>query len=262
MGNVTDLVGDNCSVNKAIAARICCGFVGCAGHRFMLAMNEIIEEQMDSVNVVNAIMKKLSNLIPITKLRHLIALTAITYNQTRWTTTYGMLDRYIKIKKYIAHPDFHDVHILLPNSKTEENITELYSLLKALGRVTIALQKENIEISTVRHIFDEVIRDFPRTEHRLSEAVTNVQNSVFQYGLLKIRQGQLSRMTRKEKDATKMFTKMVQSCQKVSHTALLNAPARSGKKKFWKFFYLPGRLLRLAYFQYLRTALFHSSICL
>lgn len=49
MKNVIALIADNCSVNKSISNIREVPLLGCASHRFQLAVNEILEEYMVDV---------------------------------------------------------------------------------------------------------------------------------------------------------------------------------------------------------------------
>lgn len=72
--NVVALIGDNCSVNKAFARRFGISFIGCASHRFNLALVEFLEDYSEIVGSVTSLMKTLRNLIPSARLRKLTPL--------------------------------------------------------------------------------------------------------------------------------------------------------------------------------------------
>ena len=72
--NVVCLVGDNCNTNKALATIAKRPLVGCASHRFNLAVKDVLKDYHDVLSKINSIMKKLKNLIPSAKLRKLTPL--------------------------------------------------------------------------------------------------------------------------------------------------------------------------------------------
>lgn len=61
----------------------------------------------------------------------------------------------------------------------------MYSDLKKLNNVTLALQAENCTLSTVRYISDELIAEFPSTEPRLSPTASIAHNKKFDCGIIK-----------------------------------------------------------------------------
>ncbi len=55
--NVVALEGDNRSANKAFAIRVGCGFVGCASHRYNLAMKDILQEEQIVIQKVRELIR-------------------------------------------------------------------------------------------------------------------------------------------------------------------------------------------------------------
>ena len=51
--NIVSLTGDNCSNNKALANKLSCYFVGCASHRFNLAINDYIIQHETTIDMAN-----------------------------------------------------------------------------------------------------------------------------------------------------------------------------------------------------------------
>lgn len=76
MSNVVALIGDIVSTNKSLAVLCGCGFVGCASHRFNLAVKDVLNVHADLIDVVHKIMAKLRHLIPSAKLRSVDSLQA------------------------------------------------------------------------------------------------------------------------------------------------------------------------------------------
>lgn len=93
--NITAIVGDNCLVNTALPKLSNCFFVGCASHRYSLAVKDLLDGFEDEIYAVNSVMKKLKNPIPAAKLRRLTGLCAISRNVTRGSSVYAMLQRYL-----------------------------------------------------------------------------------------------------------------------------------------------------------------------
>jgi len=102
--HVVCIVCDNCSANKAISTKWKIPMVGCASHRFNLAVRLWIREYPGSEEALDAtLMGKASNVKAASALRELTAdvhgrmLAAKKQNVTRWTSTLKMVKRYLKI---------------------------------------------------------------------------------------------------------------------------------------------------------------------
>ncbi|ETI51039.1 hypothetical protein F442_05587 [Phytophthora nicotianae P10297] len=59
IANMVAIVADNMETNKAISRRISVLLIGCAAHRFNLAVRKWLEPQMHLIKKVSALMKKL-----------------------------------------------------------------------------------------------------------------------------------------------------------------------------------------------------------
>ena len=92
--DVVALIGDNVAVNKSFARNLGIPFIGCASHRFNLAVKDILEDNQLIISKVQSIMRKLSYQIPAANLRQFTHLRAVLNNETRWSSTYQMLKRY------------------------------------------------------------------------------------------------------------------------------------------------------------------------
>ncbi len=84
---------DNCSRNRLFVSLSGKHFVGCASHRFNLALQEIITEHGTLRNKVNDLMKKLEAPIAAAKVRKCTNLRAKRRNVTRWFSVFEMLKR-------------------------------------------------------------------------------------------------------------------------------------------------------------------------
>lgn len=91
--NVTEITDDKLSTNKAMTTDIGWGFIGCLSHMFNSAVKDVIDKEMDSVDEVHALMKKIRNVIPAAKLREFTSLKNLLINVTYWSSNYAMLSR-------------------------------------------------------------------------------------------------------------------------------------------------------------------------
>ncbi|DBA02744.1 TPA: hypothetical protein N0F65_010672 [Lagenidium giganteum] len=111
------LVGDNCSTNLAIATKLTTPIVGCASHRFNLALR---------------LSKHAAELTRHTSLRDVRA------NATRWPSIFEMLDRYVRIRDAILR--VIAVEDCVPRGATHKRITTLRDKLQELNGFCVKLQ--------------------------------------------------------------------------------------------------------------------------
>jgi hypothetical protein len=95
------IVADNTATNPATAEILNVPFVGCASHRFNLAVEKYLQEFESIIQTVNKIMQLLSNLKMAGKLRRLTHLEPIKMNSTRWSSKYNMVERYFRLEEQV-----------------------------------------------------------------------------------------------------------------------------------------------------------------
>ena len=100
------IVGDNCSTNKRISDLLSVHFIGCASHRFNLAVNHIIKSDIEIIAKINRLSSKLKTLKQFAKLKKSTPLRPKTHNVTRWSSVNEMLQRYTEIKPFIDTTDY------------------------------------------------------------------------------------------------------------------------------------------------------------
>ena len=106
LDNVVAIIGDNAEVNKALANLCGKPLIGCASHRFNLAIKVILKEQEHLIGRIQDINVKLKSLKLRGNLRSHTELEPKLRNDTRWSSTYQMLERYIKLHPIISDKDF------------------------------------------------------------------------------------------------------------------------------------------------------------
>lgn len=92
--NIICVIADNCPVNKRTARLISVPMVGCASHRFNLAVMDIVGENSILIEKVRNVMVVLRQLIPAAKLREHTKLKEKLACPTRWGSYYQMLKRF------------------------------------------------------------------------------------------------------------------------------------------------------------------------
>lgn len=189
ISNVICLVGDNCRTNTHIhdlATNI--QFVGCYAHKLNLVVQRVItdfEEQNPTeisnnvdideneieidVKVTNLIGKvrklmiKLNTLKFSSFLRQLTDLRPVLSNATRWTSTYNMLARLIRLIKPIRKlATVHDQILkYLPTPNEIKKINEFMKMLTTINTYQVALQGNEINIEEAQSMFNEMTALFP-----------------------------------------------------------------------------------------------------
>ncbi len=95
--------------NKSIAEKTGCNFIGCASHRFNLAVKDYLVHHSELIDKVSVIMKKLRSPVAAAKLRKLTHLRSLGCNQTRWSSSYVMLQRYINLCPHFDEAGMNDI---------------------------------------------------------------------------------------------------------------------------------------------------------
>ncbi|EGZ29945.1 hypothetical protein PHYSODRAFT_248863 [Phytophthora sojae] len=78
------LIGDNCATNRTTATRLEVPLIGCASHRFNLAVNKYLEDYTDEVSAVSALMQVLRTINNRAALKDQTKLSPLRPNVTRW----------------------------------------------------------------------------------------------------------------------------------------------------------------------------------
>ena len=183
ISNVVGIVGDNFSVNLSISRKLETGFIGCASHRFNLAVKNLFKEDDGSSAKVHAIVKSLRKLILAAKLRKHSHLSPICYTPTRWSIA-AMLQRYLQLKPALSELDLDDHDVRLLSNREDKRFEVICKKYSQLDTVTKALQSDKISCADVRAIFYSVVEEYPNTESPLASNLQIVHNPEFESGFL------------------------------------------------------------------------------
>ncbi|ETI53129.1 hypothetical protein F442_03865 [Phytophthora nicotianae P10297] len=100
------MIGDNCSVNQAIGRKLgALPFIGCASHRFQLAVNDVLANEDTLLAKIHALMKHLSTIKCRAALRKVTPLASAVRNATRWLIVFSMVERYTKLHPALQSMD-------------------------------------------------------------------------------------------------------------------------------------------------------------
>ena len=189
----------NYELNKALGDQTKKPLIRCASHRFALAVNKFIAEEMETVTKVNSLMVKLRTLKMSAKLREHTRLRPVLFNTTRWTSISFMIKRYLEIKSVLIDHFPSDPHLLelLLSPRKEAANEKLNEATKILNSVTVALQRENLDLSNVRMLFNETLRNIPeldRNNEYIVKDASIVKSKHFENGIIKILEGRKNEM--------------------------------------------------------------------
>ncbi|ETP03122.1 hypothetical protein F441_19885 [Phytophthora nicotianae CJ01A1] len=197
------LIGDNCTTNQAAATYLGVPLIGCASYRFNLAVNSYLEEHKTTVDAVSALMAALRTVNNRAALREHTPLAPLRPNATRWSSTYDMVARYVRIRDEIKQVDA--VLDLIPKAAMHRKIGALLGDLQVFHSVTIKLQSEDLSLADVRLLFDSVLQRFPSLTSKLGVTASIVHSPGFEAATVKIINGETGRLTTGERKAIKRF---------------------------------------------------------
>ena len=197
--DVVAVIGDNCETNKAMCNLGGFNFVGCASHRFNLAVKKLLEEHEPLLVKVNALMSKLKNLKLSGALRKHTDLRPIQRNVTRWSSTAQMVDRYLALKPFFVHfVNQQELDGLWLSARENRDLSDLHETLERLNSITKALQSESTNQADVRVLFDEVLKIHSSMATHLASDAKIVHSVDFECGIVKLLDGKDDSLTQNE----------------------------------------------------------------
>lgn len=134
-------------------------------------------------------MKKSSTLKIASKLRELTSYCPVRENDTRWSSTFNMLDRFLKIQKELS--GIVELLSLLPNHLEVALLSKAFVLLKKFNSITTMLQRDGMTFVKSREIFDLFLKDHPEFEHYIAADASIVENETFEAAVMQISRGEV-----------------------------------------------------------------------
>ena len=212
MKDVAYFVADNCETNQSISRKLQIPLIGCAAHKLNLAVKLIFVHFRSLLEKVKSAITELGNLKNRGFLRSINALAPVTWNDTRWTSLFHALNRYVKLHPILTEeegtPDGIKSKLLLP-----EEFQALVGLLEEfnfLYSATEYLQGENCHMAHVRSLFNEIIVRFgfiDGVEDKLAANGDLVVDPVFESAIVKVLRGNQGSLDRNELKKLKPFEK-------------------------------------------------------
>ncbi|ETI52712.1 hypothetical protein F443_04263 [Phytophthora nicotianae P1569] len=193
--NLIAIVCDNMETNKAISRRIDAPMIGCAAHRFNLAVKEYVQDHRALIKKVASLMRKLKSKGTL---------------EGKWMQAQTSTDARAALER--TAPNDETIHAIssdnarrfpivdfLPTPSEHCAIVDLLEDMNILKFSTRRLQEADLTLVTVRDIFDEVAVEFPELEGRLKMDTQIVESCDFEAGVVKIMKGQEHSLTSREK---------------------------------------------------------------
>ena len=103
--DVNYIVADNCSTNKALAIVMGVPLIGCASHRFNLAVGQYLKSFDVGIGNISERMKLLRGPKRRANLRSKTTLQPFLCNDTRWSSTFSMIRRYFELEQDLDTDD-------------------------------------------------------------------------------------------------------------------------------------------------------------
>lgn len=161
--NLQFISGDNCSVNKKLCALISslirrpCPLLGCASHRLNLAVKLYLVPHADLIAKGQNVMTQLRTLKNRSMLRRVSRYAPKLAQDTRWGSTFTMLQRYMVLEPNFRECAFDDELKQSFLKRNEKNITnDILEDLEKFESVSMQLQSESngLNLAGVRVLFD------------------------------------------------------------------------------------------------------------
>ena len=201
--NVICLVGDNCNTNKALSNKVQKPLVGCASHRYNLAMKFVFSNDEDLICNIDTITAKLRTLLLNAKLKKLTHLQPKTRNVTRWSSTHEMLKRYVELRQFLPSLMSNEIDSLSLNPAKNRRVDYLLQQMEKLESVTKALQRNDTTISDVRAMFDAVVESYPETSGKLSSRAAIVHCAEFESAIVNLQRQNAAGLSYEEEESVK-----------------------------------------------------------
>ncbi|RLN90823.1 hypothetical protein BBJ28_00012509 [Nothophytophthora sp. Chile5] len=198
--SIAYIVGDNCSVNGAVADQLQVPMVGCASHRLNLAVNLLLAGDCDLLEKVQRLMCKLKNsLLAAAKLRRKTLLRPVLRQDTRWSSTFAMVKRYFDLKEYLDGDDDDELTTAMPSRREEKQLKVILGNFKMIESTSKKLQSaDDITLLDVRDLFDALIAQNPEVAHYLDAEAAIVKSVDFERACVNVLLGREGLMSDKD----------------------------------------------------------------
>ncbi|EGZ28700.1 hypothetical protein PHYSODRAFT_248221 [Phytophthora sojae] len=148
--------------------------------------------------------RRLATLMGVPLIGFKTDLRPIIRQQTRWGSTFAMINRYFELLPFIDAED-DELAELLPPAASKRRLRDLLGELKDVESSSKALQGADANLLDVCAWFDGLIAAKPSYARYLVPRADIVHSPDFEAGCVKVLKGQAKRLTRVEKAALERF---------------------------------------------------------
>jgi hypothetical protein len=209
--DVLFLIGDNCATNIKASRDRQIPLIGCASHRLNLAVKLFLTEHNSVLEKLNLLMKKFKTIKGKAFLKNNGFLMAKSINQTRWSSTFKMIERYLDLINYenglifaLLGDNMSFLPLLLSPFENKE-IKEIFVKLQKMNSVCLYLQKTDTSLSDVRILFDKLVKEFPIMSSFLSADAEIIKYPQFESGIVKLQNQEEHLLNSEEKKCLDIF---------------------------------------------------------
>ncbi|RHY24224.1 hypothetical protein DYB25_009153 [Aphanomyces astaci] len=203
LGSITFVVGDNCSVNQAMARELDVPLVGCASHRLNLAVRKWMERHEHVLDRIQAIMIRARTVKNRAALRALTHLAPRLRNDTRWSSSYEMVHRFFEIKDALAMVP--DLRSIFPCPGEVDQMGVLRDPMDVIQSFTLAFERNDLKLNEARALMDVLCDKFPSMSHHLGMEAEIVKNPLFESAVVRVLDGHIGDLTDDERISLRRF---------------------------------------------------------
>jgi hypothetical protein len=219
--NIAYICGDNTTTNCKLAREVLhIPIIGCASHRLNLAVKSYLTTIHEAiVTKVHDLMVRCRTIKNLAHLRNEMEgdfLKPILDNDTRWSSTFNMLRRYLQMADSIRAVanvgNDRNVLDLIPTAAEEADIKLLLRELSEIDEITVKLQADDMNMSLTRSYFDQLMGR-PRYGSFMSKYLARdakiIESPDFENAIVKVMRGEEASLTEAEKASIHPFLKPI-----------------------------------------------------
>ena len=190
----------SCATNQSIATKWDVPLVGCASHRFALAVKEWISQQRglaEAIKDLSTLMSKAANCKTAARLRELtmdvhgkcLAPKQHSDGKPRWTSIMTMIERYFRIKDEMEQCDALTNFLL--SARANRTLQDAREPFRLFHGITNEIQQHATDLWYVRQQFDAVLEnpDYVCMKKYLAVDADIIHSENFEKGIVKIMEG-------------------------------------------------------------------------
>ncbi|KAG3085237.1 hypothetical protein PI125_g19285 [Phytophthora idaei] len=130
-------------------------------------------------------MRKLRTLKEAAKLRAETPLPPVLRQETRWSSTFAMLDRYVRLRRILSADDDEMADLLLSRS-THRSLQTLLEEMKDIESISKKIQSDGLTLLQARELFDRLLELKPSFASYLASNAEIVHSPAFESGAVKL----------------------------------------------------------------------------